>query len=192
MGNAFLQQGTPQQARRAYQAAWKLSPQDAAFNEDARVQLHNLKTQQALLGLNQRRQAAFEYLERRDTKAKTPFSGWTPGQSPDYTQQQVQQALEQNPAEDNAVLVRLAERLIKQQESDASKPESIRAALPAQGKRLTFTGSLQVKEWTPLGVKLDAKSVRPSNWLRHLGGLVVVFIGLIVLAALTRKPEQTR
>src|ERR1051326_9132176 len=58
MGNDFLQKGVPQQARRAYQAAWKLSPQDAAFNEDARVQLHNLKMQQALLGLNQRRQAA--------------------------------------------------------------------------------------------------------------------------------------
>jgi hypothetical protein len=54
MGNEFLQKGTPQQARRAYQAAWKLSPQDAAFNEDARVQLNNLKLQQALVGLNVR------------------------------------------------------------------------------------------------------------------------------------------
>jgi serine/threonine-protein kinase len=38
------------------------------LNEDARVQLHNLKMQQALLGLNQRRLDAFESLEKRDGK----------------------------------------------------------------------------------------------------------------------------
>jgi hypothetical protein len=193
MGNTFLQQGTPQQARRAYQAAWKLSPQDAAFNEDARVQLHNLKMQQALLGLNQRRQAAFEYIEKRDGKtAKSPFTTWTPGQAPDYTQQQVQRILEQNPAEDNAALVRLAERLIRQQESGVGKPESIRAALPTQGRLLTFKGSLQVKEWADLQVKLDVKSVRPNHWWLQLGGLAAVFVGLVVLGAMTRKPGRAQ
>jgi len=68
--------------------------------------------QQALLGLNQRRQAAFDYLEKRDSKAaKSPFTRWSPGQAPDYTQQQAQQVLEQNTGEDNAALVKLAERL---------------------------------------------------------------------------------
>ena len=51
------QQGDPQQARRAFQAAYGLSTHDAAFNEDARVQLHNLKLQQALVGLNVRQAA---------------------------------------------------------------------------------------------------------------------------------------
>ena len=49
---------TPQQARRAFQAAYGLSTGDAAFNEDARVQLHNIKLQQALVGLNVRQAAA--------------------------------------------------------------------------------------------------------------------------------------
>src|SRR4029079_9116386 len=54
MGNSLLEKGDPNQARRAYQAAFGLSTHDDAFNEDARVQLHNLKVQQALIGLNLR------------------------------------------------------------------------------------------------------------------------------------------
>ncbi|MEI7732755.1 MAG: hypothetical protein WCO56_24500 [Verrucomicrobiota bacterium] len=190
MGNTFLQQGTPQQARRAYQAAWKMSSQDAAFNEDARVQLHNLKMQQALLGLNQRRQNAFESLEKKDGKtARTPFARWEPGQIPDYTQQQAQQALEQNAAEDNTALYRLAERLIGQQSAGGGKPESIRAALPIQGHPLTFTGSLQVKPWSDLIVKLDIVPIARHAWMatwRLLGG---VFIVLLILAFAVRDPK---
>jgi len=191
MGNDFLQKGTPQQARRAYQAAWKLSENDAAFNEDARVQLHNLKMQQALLGLNQRRQAAFaEQAAREGAPAKPPFANWVAGQSPDYTQQQAQQVLEANAADDNAALVRMAERLIHQQDAGLAKPEAIRAALPAQGKQLTFTGSLQVESWADLRVKLDAaaKSARP--WRVQLLALAGLFVALAVLVALTRRPAD--
>jgi hypothetical protein len=41
--NSALQLGDPQAARRAFQAAYGLSTHDTAFNEDARVQLHNIK-----------------------------------------------------------------------------------------------------------------------------------------------------
>jgi len=188
MGNDFLQKGVPQQARRAYQAAWKLSPQDAAFNEDARVQLHNLKMQQALLGLNQRRQAAFDYQENGGKAPRSPFSRWAPGQSPDYTQQQAEQVLEQNGAEDNAALMRVAERLIRQQDAGLGKPEAIRATLPTQGKQLTFTGSLQVESWADLRVKLDAKATSFNRWASRFGALVVLFAGLSLLAGLIRRP----
>lgn len=56
-GNTALEKGDPQQARRAFQSAYGLSTHDYAFNEDARVQLHNLKLQQALVGLNVRQAA---------------------------------------------------------------------------------------------------------------------------------------
>lgn len=188
MGNQFLQGGTPHQARRAYEAAWRLSPQDAAFNEDARVQLHNLKMQQALLGLNQRRQAAFEYLEKRDGKtAKTPFTRWSVGEAPDYTQQQAQQALEQNPAEDNAALVRLAERLIRQQDAGIAKPGAVRAALPTHGKQLTFTGSLQVKEWAGLEVKLDSKAGSAGGFGARVATILAIFISLLFFARISEK-----
>ena len=56
-GNSALQNGDPQQARRAFESAYGLSTHDEAFNEDARVQLNNLKLQQALVGLNVRQAA---------------------------------------------------------------------------------------------------------------------------------------
>jgi hypothetical protein len=57
LGNTELERGDLQQARRAFQSAFGLSTHDDAFNEDARVQLHNLKLQQALVGLNVRQAA---------------------------------------------------------------------------------------------------------------------------------------
>ena len=53
-GNTALAKGNTKQARRAFQSAYGLSTHDNAFNEDARVQLHNLKLQQAIVGLNVR------------------------------------------------------------------------------------------------------------------------------------------
>ena len=69
-GNSALQAGDPAQARRAFQAAYGLSAGDAAFNEDARVQLHNIKLQQALVGLNVRQAA----VARRPRRPRWPAS----------------------------------------------------------------------------------------------------------------------
>ncbi len=52
LGNQKIAQGEQRQARRALESAYKLSQNDAAFNEDARVQLQKLKTQQAMMGIN--------------------------------------------------------------------------------------------------------------------------------------------
>jgi hypothetical protein len=148
--------------------------------------------QQALLGLNQRRQAAFELQEQREgRRPESPLPRWAPGQAPDYTQQQVQQVLERNAAEDNVALVRLAERLVHQQDAGLGKPEAIRAALPAQGKLLTFSGSLQVESWADLQIKLDAKAKSPAVWRRHFLAIAAVFAGLALLAALMRRPAKT-
>ena len=57
LGNSALQSGNPQEARRAFESAYGLSTHDEAFNEDARVELSNLKLQQALMGLNARQAA---------------------------------------------------------------------------------------------------------------------------------------
>jgi len=99
--------------------------------------------------------------------------------------------LEQNGAEDNAVLMRLAERLIRQQDAGAGKPEAIRATLPAQGKQLTFTGSLQVESWADLRVKLDSKAKSPRQWAARGLALGVIFIGLGLLASLIRAPANS-
>ncbi|HVV70042.1 MAG TPA: hypothetical protein VHI52_00705, partial [Verrucomicrobiae bacterium] len=116
-GNSALAKGEPQEARRAFQAAFGLSAHDAAFNEDARVQLHNIKLQEALIGLNVRQVAPGEQAglggklrELRDGKAIA------------YTQEDAKDILNRNSADENAAYMRLAERLIQQQDAATTSP----------------------------------------------------------------------
>ena len=168
MGNQLLQKGAPQQARRAFASAWRLSAHDAAFNEDARVQLHNLKLQQALVGLNRR--PGGPDADRQPTPPRAEAQAQTP------------QALDQNTSEENQALLRLAERLIRQQDAATAQPESIRATLPQEGQLLTFTGALQVETWKDLQIQLDVKAKSPGIGKSHFVVLLAIFAGLTVLA----------
>src|SRR6185503_15770566 len=109
-GNTWLQQGDPQQARRAFQSAYGLSKHDNAFNEDARVQLHNLKLQQALVGLNVRQEA----VAGNTAALGARFRDLRGAKDVNYTQQDARQLIERRTAEENAAFMRLAERLIQQ------------------------------------------------------------------------------
>src|ERR1039458_7407839 len=117
-GNSALELGNPQQARRAFAAAYGLSTHDAAFNEDARVQLHNIKLQQALIGLNARQSAASGDAGALGGKLRDLRS--RPGLN--YTQQDAKDILDNNNADDNAAFLRLAEKLIQQQDAAVSHP----------------------------------------------------------------------
>src|SRR4029077_13650360 len=97
-GNSLLEQGNPQQARRAFQAAYGLSQGDNAFNEDARVQLNNLKLQQALVGLNVRQSAA----SGDNGALGNKFRDLREGKEVAYTQQDAKQIIEGNSSDDNA------------------------------------------------------------------------------------------
>ena len=57
--NQLLQAGEQSKARWALNSVANQYALDAASNEDARVQLENLQTQQAIVGLNTRRQRLF-------------------------------------------------------------------------------------------------------------------------------------
>ena len=173
MGNQLLQKGSPQEARRAFASAWRLSAHDAAFNEDARVQLHNLKLQQALLGLNRR--------------PGSPDADRQPTPPRAESQAQAQQGLDQNTSEENQALMRLAERLIRQQDAATAQPESIRATLPQEGQLLTFTGALQVETWKDLRIQLDVKSKSPEMGKSHAAILLAIFAGLTVLVFASRR-----
>jgi hypothetical protein len=186
-GNSLLQQGDPQQARKAFQNAYGLSTHDSAFNEDARVQLHNLKLQQALVGLNVRQRLAGgdaapatgnlrELRNRRDAT---------------YTQQEARQLLDSNSAEDNATLTRLAERIVQQQDAAQPTPTAIRATVPQQGRLLTFQRTVQVNEFADLDLHLKATSVRAVSFgfrVAVLAGLALVLFTLGILGAGFRKP----
>ena len=175
--NSLLEKGDPQQARRNFQAAYSLSQGDSAFNEDARVQLHNLKTQQALVGINVRQAK----VGGESGAAAAQPRGIREGQTPSYTQQEAKQLLDRNTAEENAVQLRLAERLIQQQDASVANPAAIRATVPSERQELTFTRPLQVDTWADLKIDIravPAKTVSTGLKLLFLAGLAV---GLILV-----------
>jgi hypothetical protein len=188
--NTLLERGDPQQARRAFQAAYGLSQHDSAFNEDARVQLHNLKMQQALVGLNVRQARV-----AGETGAVTATPrALREGEIPAYTQEEAKRLIERNTAEDNAVQMRLAERVIQQQDAAVAKPAALRASIPEQGRRLTFTRPLEVNTWADLKVRLEATARKPVTVGLKFGVLAITFLVAVVLGWLTRgsvKPGAT-
>jgi hypothetical protein len=172
-GNAALQQGDPQQARRSFQAAYGMSGHDAAFNEDARVQLHNIKLQQALVGLNVRQAAA-----SGDTAVLgSKFRDLRGRKELNYSQQDAKDIIDRNTADDNSAFMRVAERIVQQQDAALSNPGTLRAAIPEQGRVLTFKRSVVVdrlinsKEDLKIGLK--AKAAGPGSW----GKRVVILLG---------------
>ncbi|MEO8426365.1 MAG: hypothetical protein ABI651_04550 [Verrucomicrobiota bacterium] len=183
LGNTALEQGDPQQARRAFQSAFGLSQGDDAFNEDARVQLNNLKLQQALVGLNVRQSAvsgASDALagKLRDLRARKDVN---------YTQQDAKAIIDRNSAEENSAFMRLAQRLIQQQDAAVSSPAAIRAAVPEQGRLLTFKRAVLVYPWAGLRIGLVAKATKAASWNVRLLILAGAFIVLVSFAWMGRS-----
>lgn len=189
IGNTALAQGDPQQARRAFGSAYGLSQHDFAFNEDARVQLHNLKLQQALVGLNVRNNTV--------SGTSDPVSGKLRGnvdnKEANYTQQDAKAIMERNTADDNAAFTRLAERLIQQQDAAISNPATIQATIPEQGRLITFSRSVAVDTQADLHIDLKTKAVATASWIKRLLILAVTtcVLGLFALLAQALRRKQS-
>ncbi len=186
-GNSALEKGDPTQARRSFQAAYGLSSQDAAFNEDARVQLHNIKLQQALVGLNMRQAAA-----SGDPSALTGKLGDLSRNDMNYTQQDAKDIIDRNSADDNAAYMRLAERLIQQQDAAVTSASALRANIPEQGRVLTFKRAVVVDKDADLRISLEAASAEVASWRTRLEILFVTLAALGMLAWLAKSFSDAR
>jgi hypothetical protein len=175
-GNVALEKGEPQQARRAFQAAYGLSGHDAAFNEDARVQLHNIKLQQALIGLNVRQVAAAGDNSGLGAKLRDLNGRKEIG----YTQQDAKDVIDRNTADDNTALMRVAERIIQQQDAAVTSPTPIRASVPDQGRILTFKRAVLGDPWQELKIALEVKPEKVASWKVRL--LILATIAFIFIA----------
>jgi len=183
LGNTALESGDPQSARRAFQSAYGLSQNDSAFNEDARVQLNNLKLQQALVGLNARQSALAGDNDAvggklRDLRNRPDVN---------YTQDDAKEIIDRNNADENAALMRLAERLIQQQDAAVSSPAMIHASLPEQGRLLTFKRSVVVDPWADLNIGLRANSIPARSWNLRLLVLTATALGMLAFACLAQR-----
>jgi hypothetical protein len=185
LGNSLLEKGDPAQARRAFQSAFGLSTHDSAFNEDARVQLHNLKLQQALLGLNVRQNALAGESEAAAPATAGKLDELRNRKEAAYTQQEAKQIIEGNTAEQNDAFMRVAERLVQQQDAAVAAPAAIRATIPQQGRVLTFKRAVQVDTFADLRLSLEASSAQVASSGVKFAILIAVFamLGVITWAS---------
>lgn len=185
--NKLLQAGEQTKARWALNSVANQYALDAASNEDARVQLENLQTQQAIVGLNTRRQRL--YLDNRsadteltDNQQLMEAAAVNPILQQDelnFRPQQLSDLLRGNTSEDNAILQRIAGRLVQHQHTTEPAPQAIIISMPEEGEVYTFARSVQVAENAPLELELDfARKLR-----LHLWQVTVVLVILMVLAS---------
>jgi hypothetical protein len=146
--NGWLAAGDQEKASQAFSNAVRSNQLDAASGEDARVQLRELKTQQAVLGLNTRRQklaidnrsaapqAANSQLDRA-AEANPLMRGGS-----NYDPKQFDRFLEGNTADENAALKEIANRIVTQQLAAEPAPVALDVALPERGTVVTFGRSV--------------------------------------------------
>jgi hypothetical protein len=189
--NTLLQKGEQQQAGEVLARVSNEPALDEASNEDARVQLRELKTQQAVLGLNTRRQRL--YLDNRaDVAARNEQLEQAASLNPfmqgktNFDPQSVDQLLMGNTVEENSALRGIAARLVDQQLAAEPAPGAIDITLPERGRVLTFTRSLQVDGSAPLELRLDVAKVSRTS----PGFTIVVLAALAVIAGVA-FPRRT-
>ena len=182
--SSLLQKGDQQKASEVLSRVSSNNALDEAANEDARVQLRNLKTQQTVLGLNTRRQRM--YLDNRVDAAKNEQLEQAASLNPfmqgkeNFDPQQVDQLLMGNSVEENTALRGIADRLVDQQLAAEPAPRAIDVTLSERGRVFTFTRSLQVDGSAPLQLKLDiARTARPPY-----GFAVVLLLAVAGIAAI--------
>ncbi len=187
--NSLIEKGQQQQAGEALSKAANNFALDEATNEDARVQLKSLLTQQAVVGLNTRRQRL--YLDNRTTDTvrneqleqaanANPFmQGGTT-----YDPQQMDQLLRGNTSEENAALRGIADRIVEQQLAAEPAPGAIDVTIPESGKIVTFTRSIQVDPTAALEIELELA----NKTSRHPAYAILILLVTAATATLaTRK-----
>ncbi|MEO1618945.1 MAG: hypothetical protein AAFV88_24050 [Planctomycetota bacterium] len=190
--NVLLQAGQQSKAQRALNSVANRYALDAASNEDARVQLENLQTQQAIVGLNTRRQRLYldntdsisiENQQLRQAAAENPV---LQRNDLNFRPQQLSQLLQGNTSEDNQVLQQIAMRLVQHQRTTEPAPQAILISLPEEGTAYTFRRTVQVAEDSPLELNLDFALQRR---LRPWQLAVVAGVLLLIILTFTLKPQ---
>ncbi len=186
--NALLQKGEQEKAGEAFSRAAQMRGLDEASGEDARVQLRALRTQQAMVGLNTRRQRLYldhagDAASRNEQLEQAATLNPLMRGRENFDPQQLDQLLMGNTAEENAAIRACAARLVDQQLEAEPAPAALDVTLPLRGRVVTFTRSLQVDGDAPLSLELGVERVdRTSGWM--------VLLTLAGVAAVVRLGAQ--
>lgn len=192
----LLQAGEQTKARRALSNVANRYALDAASNEDARVQLENLQTQQAIVGLNTRRQRLYldnslsglAFSENEQLRQAAVTNPILRQEELNFRPQELSQLLAGNSVADNAVLQQIAARLVTHQRTTEPAPQAITISLPEEGTTYEFSRAVQVTEGAPLELNLDFNSrfsLLPWQWL------IVSALIVAIAFSLSRASIQT-
>ncbi len=189
--NSYLQQGDQEKASQALGNAVRSNQLDDAANEDARVLQYKTKTQQAVLGLNTRRQRVVldnrlsapqgENAQLDRAAAANPLMQGKQNFDP----KQYDRLLEGNTADENAALKEIAKRLVAQQLAAEPAPVALDVTLPERGTVLTFGRSVQVDGKRPMSITLSLK--RNASGFSWLALILCLLAGGLLAAAGRRR-----
>ena len=187
----WLKAGDQEKASQAFSNAVRSNQLDAASGEDARVQQRQLMTQQAVLGLNTRRQklaidnrlsapqADNAQLQRAADANPVLRGGFN------YDPKQFERFLEGNTADENTALKEIANRIVTQQLAAEPAPVALDVTLPERGTVLTFGRSVQVDGKRPMAITLSLK--RSGSGFAWLGVLLCLLLGVMGGARVKKK-----
>ncbi len=188
----WMQSGEQDRAAAALYNVMRNRSLDEASSEDARVQLRELKTRQAVLGLNTRRQRLVldnhaldpddgDDRLRRAAEANPLMQGRT-----NYDPAGFDRLLEGNTAEELTALREIAGRIVSQQLAADPAPAAIDIHLPERGTLLEFDRGIQVDGDRPMTLHLDLRrSGHPAPWLA-----AALLIALGAAAGTRIKPPE--
>ncbi len=181
--SAFLKAGEQTKANQTLVQVYNQSNLDAASHEDVRVKVENLAKQQAVMGLNTRRQRLYHenvWDEGRAdksqiaaaTRANPIFSGELNFGNEDYVN-----TINGNDAEVNRQLDRIAAKWVRNQRlTTAVRPQIDPVILPS-GELLVFSRKMQINGNDALELRLaveneqDQASVLERSWILLLIGV---------------------
>ncbi len=198
--NQLLQAGEQSKASWALNSVANQYALDAASNEDARVQLENLQTQQAIVGLNTRRQRLFldnsrdetDVVDNEQLRQAAADNPILQQDQLNFRPQQLSQLLRGNTTEDNAILQQIAARLVQHQRTTEPAPQAIIISLPEEGDVYTFGRTVQVAENALLELDLEFGSkLRLHVW--QIATVLTLLAGIgaaLAFAATSREANK--
>lgn len=188
--------GDQRRARAALEKAMYFSLGDRALNEDARVQLHRLSTDQAVVGLIGSRG---RLRELEGGRVPTPTAPGSAGEADSALMnlsrrdlQQVRAALSRPDGENLAII---AARFMTTQAVAGARPVPLVVEMPLRGQLLEFVRPVQAQPNTPVTVSFTATATpeaegRRTDWTPWFVAGVLLVLGILI--QLTRSLQARR
>lgn len=173
----FNKIGQRKNAMEALQNAynWSNMGNDIALNEDARVQLHQLNQEQAIVGM----------INRRNDIAKN-MSGKAGGVEPlldlDNLRQEEVSMLQNSIAQaDNDNIGLICSNIVMTQETANMQNVQLFVNMPLSGKKIEFKRSLQVKPFDDMKIDFQKKQMQNESRFSDLLALMGMVLGFALI-----------